>query len=192
MKGKLARPVVTIKAFEGNSSERRRASHILAFLQTGSKAFACKTSGLSRMAHQRIIQMFIDRGHAFDSERSGRPMAYTAPIMEAGYATLISNEEGCLNGKQLQQKLVKEGVLHPSSDVDVFLRHLHQYVKGQGHRLITNSVKTTFFITLSDVAARVAYAHAMLDELKASKALDNIIFVDEVIVEESPHPKGRK
>ena len=102
-----------------------------------------------------------------------------------------NNDEGCLNGKQLQQKLVKEGALHPTSDVDVFLRHLHKHVTGQGHRLITNSVKTTFLITLSDVAARVTYAHAMLNQLKASKALDSLIFVDEVIVEESAHPKGR-
>jgi hypothetical protein len=69
MKGMTARAIVTIKAFEGNISDYRRARHILAFLQTGSEAFACKVSGLSSMAHRRIIKMFIERWHAFDSVR---------------------------------------------------------------------------------------------------------------------------
>lgn len=135
--------------------------------------------------------MFIEKGHAFDSERPGRPTVYSADVMEAAYVMLINNEEGHLNGKQLQQKLVSGGILHSSSDVAVFLQHLRQYVKGQGRRLITNSVKTTFFITMTDMAERVKYACAMLVRLRTSTCLDSLFFVDEVTLEESPHPKGK-
>ena len=47
-----------VKSFEGNENELKRAKYILAFLQTGSKAKACKASGLSKKAHVRIVEMF--------------------------------------------------------------------------------------------------------------------------------------
>lgn len=190
MEGSEQYRTIAFEAFDGSRSEFKRAQYILAFLQSGSVAFACKASGLSRMSHQRIVQMIAERGHAFDSSRSGRPVVYSAAIMEPACEKLINSDEGYLNGKQLQHKLVSEGVLHPSSDVDTFMRHLKQHVASQGHKLIVNSVKTTFYIKQSDKKHRMAYAQAVLDLLRTSKSLANLIYTDEVILEESPHPKG--
>ena len=46
--------LLTVKSFKGNANELKRAKYILAFLQTGSIAYACKVSGLSAKAHSRI------------------------------------------------------------------------------------------------------------------------------------------
>lgn len=133
--------------------------------------------------------MYVNRGHAFDSPRSGRPAVYTADMMEAAYDVLVNNEGSLLTGKQLQQKLVQEGLLHPNSDSGAFMSHLRQYIESQGHRLITNSTQTTFFLARSDVSARQAFVNTMMEELR-STSLESIIWADETILEECPHPKG--
>jgi hypothetical protein len=182
--------LLTVKSFKGNANELKRAKYILAFLQTGSIAYACKVSGLSAKAHSRIEEMFIQRGHAFDGQRSGRPVVYSDSQMVAAVDLLTGQEEGLLNGKQAHNHLVEAGSLHRTSAVQPFMLHLRKYVKGQGHQLITNSVKTTFFVDHRDMGERVAYAHTMLDILQKKGALDNLIFVDETTLEAVPHPKG--
>jgi hypothetical protein len=86
---------------------------------------------------------------------------------------------------------VHEGALHPTLDVAVFLKRLREYISRRGHRLITNSVKTTFFISLTDKAERLKYANDILEQLKKERSLESLIFVDEVTYEPSPHPKGK-
>ena len=181
----------TVKAFDGTPSELKRATYILTFLRTRSVAEACKASGLSVKAHDRIIRMFVARGSAYDGERPGRPLVYTNAIMEAAYDTLIDKDSGHLTGRQLKKALVDAGLLGPTSDDKVFMRHLRQYIISQGHRLITNSVKTTFFLKLSDVVDRYKYANEMTQVLK-TRELASLVFVDEVTLEESPHPKGSR
>ena len=180
----------TVESFSGSAEELKRAKHVLAFLLTGSKPAAMKASGLSRDAHSRIIKMFIEHGHAFDRERPGRPTVYADAIMEKAYEKLTDIDSGLLTGRQLQSMLVSEGLLAPASSIKAFILHLHQYISGQGTRLITNSVKTTFFITLTDVVERLKYARMMDERLKTIHGLDALVFVDEVRLEESPHPKG--
>lgn len=181
--------IQTFQGFQGNQAEEARARYILAFLQTGSQAHAMKMSGLSSKAHNRIVEMWAKRGHAFDAQRPGRPSMYTQPLMEAAYEMLITCDDRYLTGRQLLKKLKQAGVMQPSSDVDTFMKHLRQYINSQGHRLITNSEKTTFFIAISDVTARLKYASMMLAELR-SLPLAAFIFSDETTLEESPHPKG--
>ena len=180
----------TVAAFAGNSEELKRAKYILAFLQMGSASEARRASGLSRNAHDRIVKMFSQRGHAFDKERPGRPHVYTDAIMEAAYEKLTDSESGLLSGRQLKTLLVNEGVISEASSHAPFMKRLRAYIMGQGHRLITNSVKTTFFITLTDVVDRLKYCRKMSALLEDSGALHGITFVDEVTLEESPHPKG--
>ena len=162
----------------------------MAILMTLKPFQARAASGLSRMAHQRIINSFIARGHAFDAERSGRPLIYTDAIMERAYELLTTADTGLVTGQDLKELLVHEGLLSPESDRNAFMCHLRKYIQSQGHRLITNSVKTTFFLTLSDITDRLKYARMWEERLKTRAALDSVIFVDEVTLEEYPHPKG--
>jgi hypothetical protein len=191
MRNKKDKGLLTVKSFEGNANELKRAKYILAFLQTGSIAYASKVSGLSRKAHSRIVEMFIQRGHAFDGQRSGRPVVYSDSQMEAAVDLLAGQEEGLLSGTQAHSKLVEAGSLHSTSAVQPFMQHLRKHVKGQGHQLITNSVKTTFSIDQKDMPERVAYARTMLDILEKKGGLNSLIFVDETTLEAVPHPKGR-
>jgi hypothetical protein len=190
MRKKKDKGLLTVKSFEGKTNELKRAKYILAFLQTGSIAYASKVSGLSGKAHSRIVEMFSQRGHALDRHRSGRPVVYSDSQMTSAIDLLAAPEEGLLSGNQAHNKLVSAGSLHSSSAVQPFMQHLRKYVKGQGHQLITNSVKTTFFVHHEDKAERVTYARTMLDNLERKGALGGLIFVDETTLEAVPHPKG--
>lgn len=181
--------VTKIDNFEGTQQERQRAIWVLVFLQTGSVSKAGKTSGLKGKAHKRIIQMFKDRGSILEHARSGRPVKYTPTLMETAYDILISNEDKRFTGTQLKRLMIEEGLIDSKSDIGVFMQHLRQYVQSQGHRLITNSTKTTFFLSVGDLTQRLSFAY----KLKAQalrQTMDMFIFVDETTLEEGPHPKG--
>lgn len=190
MRGEKAKGVLKIESFEGNNNERKRAQYLLTLLQTGNESKARKTSGLTRKAHQRILDMMAKRGSFMDAPRSGRPAVYQEATLEGAQDFLITFDKGYLTGTQLHQLLVEKGMIHSSANVNVFMRHLRKHVESQGQKLIANSVKTTFFISNSDAADRVAYARTMMEQLRSSKSLEQFIFVDETTLEESPHPKG--
>jgi hypothetical protein len=164
-----------VEDFEGNTNELARAKYILAYLQSGRKADAAYASKLSVKAHARIVEMFSLRGHAFDAHRPGRPVKYTDTLMEAAYEKLITWDQDLLTGAQLLRHLIGDRILQPGSDIDTFLSHLRAYIKGQGHRLITNSTKTQFFIAVSDVGQRLKYANTMLVELRETH-LEYVIY----------------
>jgi hypothetical protein len=62
---KKPKVVTKVKAFKGTPTELARATYILVFLQTSSESEAQKASGLCGKTHSRIIERFIERGHAF-------------------------------------------------------------------------------------------------------------------------------
>ena len=181
--------VTTIKTFEGSETERRRAVFVLVFLQTRSKSKAEKASGLSVKALGRIITSLAEHGDIREGQRPGRPLTYTQEVMEAAYTALVEWEEGYPTGPDLMQKLVEKGILERTVDDGLLLQHLKRHVKSMGHILIVDSTKTVFFLTATDVVARVMFANMMITRL-GGRAPDFIIFIDETTLEESPHPKG--
>lgn len=180
-----------VQSFDGSAGELQRSKYILDFLQTGSVPHACKVSGLSRHAHQRIVQMFAEKGHFFDSPRPGRPVIYTEEMMRAAYDRLLDDQEGSMTGKRLRGKLVEDGVLHATADMDTFMQHFKQYVVERGHTLTITSTSTEFYIAVPDVKARLDFARTMTQELR-DRSLNHLIWADETILEEYPHPKGMR
>jgi len=176
-------------SFEGTDTEHKRAIFTLVFLRTGSESEAMKASGLGSKALGRIIHSLEDHGDLRERPRPGRPVTYNTEVMDTAYQLLVDWEEGYPTGPALMQKLVEEGFLEHTVDVDLLLAHLKHHVRGMGHVLIVDSTKTTFFLTATDVVSRVKFAHSMAEELRRHPA-DMVIYVDETTVEESPHPKG--
>lgn len=182
--------VTTIDKPPRNETERRRAVYVLVFMQTKSATAAQKASGLGKSEHARIVEMLRARGSLADAPRSGRPVEFTEEVMDKAYNMLAENSEGSLSGQALLEKLKNQRVVNSFADVDGFMHHLREHVESKGHKLIVNSTKTIFFITLKDVVERVKFASSLLAELQ-HLPLDMLIFSDETTLEESPHPKGR-
>ena len=167
-----------------------RAKYVAAYMQTDSRAYACRMSGLSVNAHGRIIDMLCRNGSLQDSGRTGRPTVYSEASMEVAYDKVAGDTTGKLTGKSLVQLLKHEGLLHLTADVRRFLKHLKAYAKGMGHTLVTNYTKTTFYLSGRDISLRLAHARNMLQLLEPGD-LARMVFVDEVIVEEASHAKGQ-
>lgn len=184
--------LLTIKAqdFNGTKSKLARARYILAFMQTSDKAYSCRMSGLSGNAHQRIIESLYKNGSLEDSQRSGRPLTYSDTVLEKAYMRVATDDTSKLTGKGLAVELKEQGILHPSADVRRFICHLKLYIKKKGYKLISNYRRTTFHLSMSDKVIRLAHARHMLQILDKG-LLSNLIFSDEVTLEESPHPKGK-
>jgi transposase len=179
----------TIESFEGNENERKRAVYTLVFLQTGNMKRALKESKLSRAAHMRIVDMYKQRGHALDAERSGRPAVYTESVMKSAMAVLTTNK-GTMNGPELHQQVMQKGILHSTSNRQRFLSSLRQHVRNEGHQLLANCTKTVFYISKEDEQERLTYATHLHSLLNISLSLNQLWFIDEVTIEEDPHPKG--
>jgi len=183
--------ILDVTHFEGNENELKRAKYILNFLQTHSKSEARKCSGLGKNDHKSIIEMFADRGTFYDSKRSGAPEKYSDSKMKKAVKVLLQNEGRPMTRKALVQKLIDDGSIHTNASPGRFLKKFKKHVQAQKHRLMTNSRSTTFFISHNDSEERLRYCKQLLSQLEGQWTLKNLVFCDEVILEESPHPKGK-
>jgi hypothetical protein len=192
LKAKPGPKVLTINicTFKGTAQNLARARYVLAFLQTSNRVYAATASGLSRHAHERIIKGLAQNGHLGENERSGRPPLYTEDNLEAAYQLLSNQKYGKLTGVDLLRQLKANGKMHATAEPKRFMQHLGAFILKKGHRLITNCTKTTFFISDHDAQARVEYAKWWLAKLD-TVPLTCLVFVDEITLEESPHPKGK-
>lgn len=188
---KIGLRTVEAPNFQGTARALARARWLVAYLQTNDDVYACSVSGLSHNAHKRILDLLCRNGHLGDSDRTGRPAVYTEAIMEAAYVKVVNDNTLKLTGRSLVKLLKREGQLHLTADVERFLEHLTTYIKSKGQKLLTNYTRTTFYLSKRDEGLRLAHAHYMMRLLDAGY-LDNMVFEDEVILEESPHPKGVK
>lgn len=179
------------KRLGSSTQEQRRVAYVVAFFQTCSQAVARRVSGLGKHAHSRIIAMLVATGGLKGAERTGRPRTFPAVVLEAACCMLVENPFKFMTGKQLLSRLKEEGYVDQGASDRTFVPRLREYVLKQGHKLITNSTKTIFYITVNDAKAREQYARDMLEELQLEGRLRMMIFVDETQLEESPHPKGK-
>ena len=193
-KGAKAKPkllTVDSRSFKGTAQTLARVKYVLAYLQTSNKSQSARAAKLSYHAHERIIKGLAKNGHLGESERPGRPALYTQEEMEAAYEVLASQQYGKLTGVALMRQLKACGKLHATAEPKRFLEHLSKFILKKGQRLITNCTKTTFFISVQGALERLKYARWWQSEL-VHRSLRSVVFCDEVVLEESPHPKGKE
>lgn len=164
---------------------------VLAVFKGASFKQAVKEAGGSRNTVARIIEVLEKQGNLHDAPRSGRPTVYTVEIMEAAVDVLLEHSERYLTTPMLVGLLKDKGLLEGRTDLHTFLQHLKAHVRSNGHRLITNSTKTTFFLAKQDISLRLSYARMMLEKVTPER-LGMAIFTDETQLAEAAHPKGRR
>lgn len=189
-KPKVPPQLVTMKTSLGNKAEQQRAAYVLNFMQTGSRAEACKASGLSRHAHGKIIKIVSETGGLADSPRSGRPPSYTEEKMAEAYQQLVTSPRK-MTGKQLLSKCKKRGIIHKRANHGPFMHRLKTHCKSVGPPLQTNNRKTQPFNTKDDIKERKVWSKDLLDMMESSKVREvDFIASDETEWAEYPHPKS--
>ncbi len=150
---------------------------------------ACKTVGISRHAFQTAARRMWQSGNLEGAPRASVPSVYTPEVLKYAYDTLMMAGHQLLNFTDLRMLMLAHGMLPAIKHWARFRQAFKQYCKKQGTPLTVNSHLTTFYLAKQDFPARAAYAEFMLAKLKKT-GLENIVFVDEVVLEMCPHPKG--
>lgn len=151
-------------------------------------ALALKKSGLKRAAFFEGLRRMHDTGSLDSTPRKSAPTVYTPEVMKDAYELLVTSAS-MLNFLDLFWALKGEGHLQEVGCIDRFRQAFTQYCKSVGTPLTVNSTQMTFYLAPKDYPERAAYATMMLNYLRKS-SLEDLLWVDEVTVEEVAHPKG--
>jgi len=136
------------------------------------------------------VKRMWDTGALDSAPRKRATTVYTNEVMQAAY-DLVRFSGELLNFKDLFILVRSEGYLEDCGNLACFRAAFKAYCEGRGEPLTVNSTRTTFYLATNDYPIRAAYAKSMLELLK-TRPLKRLIFVDEVTLEECPHPKGKQ
>lgn len=171
-------------------SEQRRMAFLGVLGRGGSQAQAHKVSGLSHHdTMRRLLLKVAETGTIKDRPRSGRPTIFSDGQLEQAVKVLIEVPNQFYTGPGLVARLAEDGDVAPTVHVGNFIKRLRGYLERQGHKLSNGRRATIFLIKRTDAPTRVAWCIHMLEVLQHTP-MSRFCFLDEVTIEESPHPKG--
>lgn len=153
---------------------------------------AAKAVGLQRSAFDEGIKRLYQTGEIKRKARPVPPSVYTPEVMKLAY-DLLHDANSLMNFKDLFHLVREYGFLTQEGCLHRFRKAFKLWCKAQGTPLTVNSVGTVFYLPDGDFSVRKEYAEMVLEMLQRKKdpvALDQLIFVDEVTLEECSHPKG--
>lgn len=173
--------------------QEQRTQYVAQYMASGSKQEALHVSGLSGShTHERITQHLLECGTLAERQHQRAPTKYTGETLKACLEALIANADQVYTTPTFVKMLEEQHILEPPTDGHNFMQHLKEYAAQEGLTLVTGDTSTIFRITEEAAEHRLAWCKKMLQLLHDGKALSDFIFVDEMTVEESPHPKGRQ
>lgn len=182
---------LTRQQFEGSTREYKRAAYVYWLIVLQDRNTALKKAGYHQNAahvHHRVLESLARTGTLSCKVPAQPARKYTPEVMQEAYATLISSKE-LLNGMEFYIMLHELGILVCMCNKTRFLQAFKAYCHAQGTNLIVNSQTCLHFLQLLDYPARAAYC-AEMQNIMCTLSLDQMVFVDEVTLEECPHPKG--
>lgn len=140
--------------------------------------------------HKRLIAHLTENGSFAEAPHHRAPDKFTDAVMAKAQETLLSKAEGTFTTATLVAALQSSGVLQPPTDEHNFLKHFKIYLSSQDLTLTVGDTSTIFRITEKTSGERLTWAKNVCELMEDPDVLQQIVFADETIWEESPHPKG--
>lgn len=159
-------------------------------LDGSSPSAAAKELGHTPKYAARVLQHLKEHGTFAEAEHNRAPSKFTPEVMAAAQQKLLDSADRALTTRDLVQLLEADGVLTPPTDRHNFLFHFRDYLSAHDLTLQVGATSTIFRITEESALERYNTAQALLDLAPNDAALQDFIFIDEIVFEESPHPKG--
>lgn len=173
-------------------SARARAKFLYKYLKTGSETQARKYSGLeSRVTLRHIIAHLGEYETLEDAERPGRPKKYTDEVLEGALTELRDNPTEFWDVAQFISHLKENGVIHEGAKAYYFVKCLKTYAKERNVRLVVGQQKTTFLLNSGHMEKRLKWCHDNVN-LMTAEFVKSAWWEDEIMIEESAHPKGTR
>lgn len=172
--------------------EAKRVRFAIEFLRTGSDAAAAKFSGLSeRHTRTRLADRLAKSGSFSEAPHPRESPKFTELVMVAAKSFMLGADEVRYTCSDVVAHLLALDLLEPPVNHTNFLKHFKEYLAEHGETLVVGSRKMVFQITPAAAKQRMTLTQQRLQELGSQYQLTDIIFEDETIFEEGPHPKGR-
>jgi hypothetical protein len=169
--------------------EGKLVKFLIEYLSIDDFQLACEKTGVSRKVKEIIVARLNKTSTLAAVPSPGPPVKYTDYVCQCALDILAENPDAQLTLQELLGMLEEEMVVDPPTNRDTFSKHLKDYVASTGGFINTMSRKTIFFLASNDHSLRVRFCKEAVKVFK-DKRLSDTAFIDETIVEESPHPKG--
>jgi hypothetical protein len=170
--------------------QMKRTKYVAAILQGHKRRAAKKIAGVrGNSYHTNLLNHLLQHGTLAEAAHHRAASKYTDDVLAKAMEELIDNEDKPMNESEFVAFLHEKQILQPPTDDRRFIDALKAYVQDQGCTLITRDTTTTFAIKEKTAEERVTVSHKILEMLKNTVPLKDWIFVDETVIEESPHPK---
>mmetsp|Transcript_27898 Transcript_27898/g.82720 ORF Transcript_27898/g.82720 Transcript_27898/m.82720 type:complete len:209 (-) Transcript_27898:72-698(-) len=186
-------PALTREDFGGSDTAWNWRQAILACIEVADRSKALKLSGLSRTAFFQALKRFYQSGDISTRTRKSERSVYTYEVLKLAY-DLLHDSTSLLDFKDLYGLLQGHGQLLEEGTLERFREAFKHFCHEEGTPLTVGSTSTVFYLAKSDWHIRLQYSKSvlqLLDSPGSSVDLRHFIFVDEVTLEEVPHPKGK-
>jgi hypothetical protein len=168
----------------------KRTKYVAAILQGHTTDAAKEIAGArGNSYHTNTLNHLLKYGTLAEAAHHRAATKFTDDVLAKAMEELIDNEDKPMNESEFVAFLHEKQILQPPTDNRRFIDALKAYVEEQGCTLITRDTTTTFAIKEQTAEERVAVSHKILQMMDNTVPLRDWIFVDETVIEESPHPK---
>ena len=172
------------------ASQLRRRDFLLCLVDGSTVKAAVKKLHIKGKKFVERVKAALQRdGSLSDAPRPGRPVIYTVTTLDKALDWFLHHDFQLLTKQQLVEDLELEGILASNTSTagfyHAFKKHLHNY----GFELKWGQPTLTFALTRQHEIWRLEWCLAHRAAL-ALALLGAIWFCDEIVIEESGHPKG--
>jgi len=162
---------------------------LVTYLETGSMKQARAVPHAPPNAKSIILRRLKATGGLDARPSTGRRRRFTDAVCQAALKALSTHPRDQLTLGELLERVKGKVPLPANANVANFSKYLRKYVHTKGLYINTTSRATIFLLQQHDFKQRVAFCRRALRQ-HIDQALPNIVFIDETVIEEAPHPGG--
>lgn len=172
------------------SSQILRRDYLLLILEGKSDSAARRQLSIKGTRFvERLKEALVRDCSLADAHRTGRPALYTDDLLEEALAWFDRNAWQQLNKEELVAALQEDGILPEDACVEGFYPAFKSYLVDQGLRLKWGQRTLTFALSPQHEIWREEWCHEHQHAF-TERELGAFYFTDEIVIEESGHPKG--
>lgn len=162
--------------------------HVLELPEVGKVAASLGIT--DRRFISRMKADLIQYASIAEAPRSGRPPKYTAYLLGRAQDYMLHGVDAAWTKEDVVQGMINAGILDDDASVEGFWERFTQYMRDEGTPLVYGSQRLTFALSQAHIQSRLWWCQNHKSTLTDEK-VGNWWFVDEIVIEEGPHPKGK-
>ncbi len=171
--------------------QARRAEFLICALDLPSvQELAVELGITDRRFLDRLAQDLRLHASIAEAPRSGRPVKYTDFVLQQAQSYMLDGVEAYWSKEDIVLGMIAIGILEEGTSVESFWERFTAYMRQQGTPVVYGCQRLTFALSLDHIKKRLRWCYAHSTQLTEEK-IKSWWIVDEIVVEEGGHPKGK-